>query len=393
MNPSSQLILNPPLKGSPKSRVVFLDFLRLTAILLMIQGHTFDAIYRFPSEELLSVQLYRYLHGLTAPMFYFSSGFAFFIATRKKWDSYLRFSAPLQKRLMRFVFLIALGYALHAPFFSFGRMIVEASSGRLDMMVAVDTLQLIGLTCLGLQLLVFILRTQRKFFIVATGLAVGIVLATPFLHGVDFGRILPAVVAAYFNDRYQSLFPFFNWSAFLLAGASVGYLFMEARERGNARRFMNYLALGSIGLIGGSLLLTLVPIKVFSAHDFFRANPAYFNVRLGFVSLVAVGLWHLEQLAKKPAKWISIIGAQSLAIYVGHVMVVYGSPINPGLAGLFGKVFTLPQASFSAFGLIVAMFLLGLGWHAMKYEHERPSKFLELATAVVLLFIFFINEQ
>lgn len=359
----------------------------------MIQGHTFDALYTFPSEKLITVDVYRFVHGLVAPMFYFSSGFAFYVATRKKWDNFLYFGLPMQKRLARFLILILLGYMLHAPFFSFQKIMAEAQSSGLAAMLQVDTLQLIGVTLLCLQLLVLILRTPKRFFMTTTILAGVVILITPFIWGIDFRRVLPQAIAAYFNDKYQSFFPVFNWSAFLMSGATTGYLFMKSYEQRTVPLFIKRLSMVSAALIAGSLLLSLVPITIYPPHDFFKANPIFFAVRAGSIALLTAGMWLLEQHIRTPVRWISIIGAESLAIYVAHLIVVYGSPLNPGMGAILGKTFSLPAATGLAIILIISMLLFGRLWYTMKSEYERPSRFFQIATALVLLLIFFINEQ
>jgi phosphoglycerol transferase MdoB-like AlkP superfamily enzyme len=104
-------------------------------------------------------------------------------------------------------------------------------------------------------------------------------------------------------------------------------------------------------------------------------------------------MWLLEQHIRTPVRWISIIGAESLAIYVAHLIVVYGSPLNPGMGAILGKTFSLPAATGLAIILIISMLLFGRLWYTMKSEYERPSRFFQIATALVLLLIFFINEQ
>jgi uncharacterized membrane protein len=62
-----------------KRRIVFIDALRAYAILMMLQGHFTDTMlaveYRDPANFLYG--LWYFMRGLTAPIFFFSTGLVF----------------------------------------------------------------------------------------------------------------------------------------------------------------------------------------------------------------------------------------------------------------------------------------------------------------------------
>jgi uncharacterized membrane protein len=162
------------------NRIVWADAARVLALLLMVQGHTIDVLLSSALREGHLHDLWLYCRGLTAPTFMFLSGFSFAIASLKRWDSYLIPSPALRKRVTRFLFLIALGYAMHLPVRSvhdFGHV----DQGAWHAWLQIDVLQCIGVALLILQTLVFIARDQKRFAIVAACLSALIVLATPFL--------------------------------------------------------------------------------------------------------------------------------------------------------------------------------------------------------------------
>ncbi|NTV74844.1 MAG: DUF1624 domain-containing protein [Holophaga sp.] len=64
-------------QGAVQPRVLVLDFIRLAALLLMIQGHTLDALVdpRRLDPETFHWRTWMHLRGLTAPLFLMVYGF------------------------------------------------------------------------------------------------------------------------------------------------------------------------------------------------------------------------------------------------------------------------------------------------------------------------------
>ena len=71
----------PPVVSRAAERWVALDVFRVSAVLLMIQGHTFTALLEPAAYQGAWVRWYRLTHGLTAPMFLFGAGLAYGIVT------------------------------------------------------------------------------------------------------------------------------------------------------------------------------------------------------------------------------------------------------------------------------------------------------------------------
>src|ERR1700722_15778783 len=102
-----------------QSRLIVVDFARVLAILLMIQGHGLDVLLAPVYRQGAVFQSWLYLRGLTAPMFFTLSGISFALSSMRHWDRYSHFSPTLLRRLRRFAFFILLGYTMHLPVKSF----------------------------------------------------------------------------------------------------------------------------------------------------------------------------------------------------------------------------------------------------------------------------------
>src|SRR5262245_31397490 len=144
----------------------------------MLYGHTASALLAPQYQVGRWFDIWQFQRGLTSSLFLLLGGFAFSLATSRRWSSHVRWSRALVKRIRRFGLFVILGYALHLP----ASRLVELRSvdaERWRAFLAVDILQAIGATFIFIQLLVLVARSRRTFMLVTIALAAGVVLATP----------------------------------------------------------------------------------------------------------------------------------------------------------------------------------------------------------------------
>ena len=98
--------------GSRSHRVIFIDLGRALAVAFMLYGHTVSALLAPIYQAGTWFQVWQFQRGLTSSLFLLLSGFAFSIATGRRWASQLRWTGALVRRMRRFGFFILLGYAL-----------------------------------------------------------------------------------------------------------------------------------------------------------------------------------------------------------------------------------------------------------------------------------------
>src|SRR4051812_22296045 len=152
--------------GVHARRVIFIDLARALAVVFMVYGHSVDALLAQQYRAGTWFEIWQFQRGLTSCLFLMLSGFAFSIATARRWPSHVKFSPALVKRTRRFGLFVLLGYALHFPVARFADL-STATDDRWRSFLAVDVLQLIGATFLIVQLLVLITRTRRAFMLTA----------------------------------------------------------------------------------------------------------------------------------------------------------------------------------------------------------------------------------
>lgn len=404
----------PPEVSGSRPRWLALDLFRFAAVCLMVQGHVFSTLL---DEATKSERWYRhhaFVHGYTAPMFLFGAGLAFGYTTFRAWGEQSRWSAASRARFKRYATLLVIGYALHLPTLSLTRLL-SLSEARLASFVRVDVLQHIGVSLAICQLLVLLLKRERAFVGVVSVLAALAIACAPWLWGIDLRTSgLPLWLAGYVNASTGSTFPLVPWCGFTLVGILVAYAVLA---RGKTASSVSTRVRWPFAMLAAIFLIAPVIVDRFGPwpwppHNFWKTNPLFFFWRLGNVLAVLAVACFLERAmerfgwvateaktrasrsARRVLDWVKAAGAESLIIYVAHLVILHGSVLGPGIkasktfgAGRLG----LAEASVVAFLLLAAMLVLARVWAALgrmrKVTRTAIRVSLASAVAVVLLLV------
>jgi uncharacterized membrane protein len=368
--------------GSQAHRVIFIDLARALAVILMLYGHTVSAVLASEYRTGLWFEIWTFQRGLTSSLFFLLSGFAFSIATTRHWTTHLRPGAPLLKRLGRFARFVVLGYALHFPVARLGDLALVTDE-RWQSFLVVDVLQLIGVSFVGVQLLVLAVRSRRLFMATVFVLAALVVAATPAIWATDWTGHLHPAVAAYLTPRGGSLFPLFPWSAFILTGAGLGQLY--ARWGAAHLRAYSIRALLVPGMFLMAAATGVRAVSAFPANDPGALVPTEVALRVG-ACLVALAL--IARVGARIARLPHLFGAvaqESLLIYFVHLCIVYGSVWNPGLAQIYGSTLgPWPTLAWVAI-LLAGMAALAWYWNGLKHSHPVAARWTAAVTGSLLL--------
>jgi uncharacterized membrane protein len=375
-----------------KQRYLFIDLLRFVAGIFMIQGHVFDALLSPQVKSASWYYVHDFFHGFIAPMFLFASGVAFGVATIRSWDQHIVPGDRVRRRIWKFIALIAIGYALHLPYFSLRKTIDAATFLETKAMVQVDALQCIGVTLLILQGAVFLLRRKETFIRwVAIGGAV-VIFGSPIVWSLRFAGRLPLWMAAYLNAENGSWFPLFPWSAYILCGVLFGYFFLKAGSyREEVATVLKYVA-ASAGLAVLAVLALRLPFDVYPSHDYWKSNPSIILVRLCVVSVVASGIFLIERFIQPFARIPSIMGKESLFVYIVHLLIVYGSVMGPGLNVYIGPTLSVVEALQITILVCVVVMFLAVLWYGFNSNHRSVADRLKLAGAATFLMTFLLRK-
>ncbi len=377
-----------------KTRYQFLDVYRGIVVLLMIQGHIVRELLEGSLQGTSSFRMHELFHGITGSGFLFGAGITFGISAQVRWDEYLSFTPALRRRLKKIFLLLGIAYALHLPFPSLSKTLTNATTEEWRALLSYDVLQCIGFSLLILQVAVFIIRKERWFPISLAMLMLVIVCSAPIIWGE--GITLPPFLAYALTGVRGSVYPLIPNAAFLFAGALVSYEFLRSVRLGREVQFVKRLAIAGIALHAAGLILEALPFQVYESHDYWSTSPNFFMIKLGGISLLMSGAWYFGrtiffQRHPRILQWLIILGVESLFVYVVHLILLYGSVLNPDInisqawfqsmnwCGAFAVA-----AGFSAF-----MILMAWSWNWYKQSHPILARGLNwwMGTALVVEFI------
>ncbi len=360
-----------------KERLVLLDILRAIGVMLMIEGHTIDAVmspvYKDGSSALF--QFWTFFRGLTAPFFFFSAGLAFVVATVKYTGDNLSIAGRTRKRrVRRIVTLLLIGYGLHMPVqILYNPSAVPQESWNLFFIV--DALQIISLSLLVI-LLIALGSNSRKTLLRSLILAAVLSLAlAPITEPVRWERFMHPALYPYLTFRAGSFFTFFPSSAFLFAGAAFGAAAIGLPAGTRARDLTANFAKASAISLFLFAAFYLVQMHYVSPYvDYWKALPAVNLLRFGLVTLVAAAVGYVSQYLVRSPRMLPAIGRSSLTIYIVHLMIVYGSPVNAGLSQLLvGGVHPI-TAVFIAAGVMALMFSMVFTMESFRARKRRAAE-------------------
>ncbi len=298
----------PPDPRRARPRLLWLDFFRGLAVLVMIEAHVVNTFLASGLREGGWFPLLNYVNGLVAPSFLFIAGFAQGMERRISPGKPIDY----RRRAGRLLGIAALGYALHFPF-------AELHQRRWADALRVGT-QFDVLHCLAvsLGLLLFISWLVGKpqtagqvpafrgwldrsgWWIGVVALAMIAVVGAPLVQGWLNG---PVPLRALINQTTGSLFPLLPWAGFVLLGALAGAW---------PQRPIHERAAGMIGLV--------VLAWVCRGATFSAVGPAFFLERAVWVLVLAA---LCEWSARQPLPGLILFaGKHSLTLYAVHLVLI-----------------------------------------------------------------------
>jgi len=375
-----------------KQRYIYIDLLRGWALLFMLESHVFDA---FLATEYMSGPLFntiRFLHGLIAPTFFFVSGYTFVVVGDRRWNDYLGFKGAYWHQLWRIIHILLIGYMLRIPYFSFKR-ILTGDPKILESFWHIDVLHLVAATLFFMLLMANVLRSKSLHFVSISVSAIIVMAFTPFVWSWNIHAHLPLGFADYFNASRGSQFPIFPWSAFLLSGGAAAHLMLRFRQRENLQKyFMGMFVAGVAGVVL-TFAITFLPIQLYPPHDFFKTNPLFVLLRLSLVFMLMAIVWWWTERFRSGESFVSIIGSNSLIVYSGHLLIIYGM-FHKGMSIWYLVGNTQPPwvIVLGAAVMIALMSAIAYVWHRIKKKDKKLARIIYIIVLLMFAYTFFTNE-
>lgn len=357
-------------EASKKSRIIFIDLMRMFAVLQMVQGHTIDALlsneYRTFESPVFTV--WYFMRGMTAPIFLFTAGIVFTYLFRSNNETFFK-NPRIKKGIKRFFLLVFLGYLLRFPTpspFNFSHV----SAGQWHVFFAVDVLQSIGFGILFIMILAFISeKIKINDYLVFTISAAVIFILYPIFETINWAGFLPVPIAGYFYSGTGSIFPLFPWTGYVVGGAVLGSYLAKHPLVFKTKKFSLLLLIFGLAFIAAAMLTNIFGYDFFSGSWIGKIYTIL--LRVGFVLTLNSIVSFLCLEIKTIPKILTLIGRNTLLIYVVHLVIIYGSAWNKGLYQYFAKSFSAWHSVGAASLMILAMTAMVLLINKLKMRNKQ----------------------
>lgn len=353
-----------------KPRYAVLDFARLMAVFMMMQGHaigTFVRVGAVPAEGVAG-DLYMRIRGLTSPTFLLISGIVNFVGVTR--DEHGRvLPRILRSRALRAITLIIIDYLLIFPANRIWDVFFLTSSQWFQFF-RVGTLNIIGVSLLLATGLMAVTRSDRSLLIWSFLIGTGIAVATPYVHAVDWFSLLPAYFAHYLSLRGGGFFAIFPHTAYLFIGLSLGGFTL--RLLGDAHRWTLTTGFAVAGVAIGLVTMAAYPLTnpLLPPHDYWISSPYTVGEKVA-LSLVLAALWSvLYRATEGAASFYSRLSRKNIHIYVAHILLIFGNTWVWSLSRVWHNSLDLAHG-IGAAALVITL-SYGVGICVMWLEEHRP---------------------
>ncbi len=300
---------------SSSNRLVYLDWLRGVAALIMLQGHVFHSFADKGSRESSAYVLSQFFGGMTPATFLFLTGvtLAFLMSSRERQG--LAPAARVWAAVRRASYLFGVAFLFRLQLFLTG-----LPDNSWTDLFKVDILNSMGLAILLMSPLAVLEPTRR--IRAAIGVGLGIAALSPVISALNWSWLHPFVRNYFVPDHNH--FTFFPWAAFVAFGVGVGTILRTAGQT-NSKAVMQWSALAGLGLIVGGRFFAEMPYTVYSNSDFWLNSPLLVLIKLGvlLLALPAAYLW-TGQGSSNQWSFVRLLGTNSLLVYWVHIELVYG---------------------------------------------------------------------
>ncbi len=375
----------------PKSaRFEFIDILRGLSVLWMIEAHLTDVVLSPELKQNFVFYLIDKSNGFVATIFLFCAGAGFYIATSRKFDDYKKFRKPLWIYLRKLAFILFIAFSMHLPVRNFTALF-NLSNGDFIRFVECDILNTIVYSSLLSLLIFFVIPKINYLKYISIGISLVIYYSTSFVWAADPFQHLHPFFATWFAEWPISHFPITPWMGHFFAGLAVTSLFIEAEDK---KKFSLRLGIISILLAAFLLLFKEIPILNYPyVNHWWLTSPSHFIFRISFVIFLFSFLYYFEDYFKNKfyTHSLVIMGRESLLLYVGNVVLIYGSIINPGIRQLFPHQVGFFITLLLFIGLTTLLYQLSKGWHYLKIEKPIVSKIIIYTLSILFILMLYFD--
>jgi len=298
------------------SRLIYLDWMRGLAVLIMLQGH---AIHSWMRDDLRGGSFFQFSQmagGLPGALFLFMTGVSLVILLKRGEAA----GASLWKLVLRrggHILLLALLFRAQQWAFYWPR------SSAADLLKA-DILNTIAVS-LAVAGLVSLLVEPRLRMLAALAGAVAAAMLTPLVWALP-DHVLPGFLAGYLKGSAATAsFPLFPWISYTFTGVAVGLAAVERQDPASTDRLMQWVVLAAIALVVMARFFESTPYTYYQPYDYWLTSPNLVANRTAVVLLLLAFSYGWTRLTDQGGfSLVRQLGRTSLLVYWVHIELAYG---------------------------------------------------------------------
>jgi len=326
------------------NRLVYLDWFRGVAVLVMIESHVFNSFTRSDLRKGDAYLLSQSVGGLAAPLFLFIAGIMVGFRIENRDDRGYSPRARMLDVLKRAGFIL-----LIAELILFQQWLFQWSLAAWRYLFGVDILNAMALAIAVSCVIALAPRRKRPGAAIALGAAIATL--APVACALDWSGV-PWLLRNYLLPG-SGRFPFFPEAAYVPFGIAVGFVIRRAGEP-HIETAMRWLAFAGFGLVYGGEFFSNQPYSLYEKSDFWVNSPGLIVIRTGVMVLAVVGAFLWTRFGAVLGV-VRQLGTTPLLVYLVHVELVYGSWLE-----MLKKRLTAGQTALAAIAVILLMYALSV---------------------------------
>lgn len=369
-------------------RLTFIDILRGIACVWMIETHAVNAFLNDVFTEGMLYGALKISNGFVAVIFIFCAGAGFRLALESKFQDYISFGIPLWKYISRLLFILGIGYSLQTPIFSLDYLLGSSpeewmrflDSNVLQLIVVSSFLALIGL---------FVTRSLNRMILYAWLMMIGAFWLTPIIWSFSSESLMqiPDFLRMYVSRQPPASFPLFPWVGYYFAGYIATHYFVGAKDRNYAA---NIYLIVSIGLMLFVYGVSRTDWTYYSSElNWWLVSPMHMMFRVSGAMFLFALLYKLqEKLAGPISRALMVNGRESLIVYVGQGIILYGAGMQAIIRSMFPEIIMPWHIVVLTISVIGIMTTYAFVWNSYKMRMPVHAKWTVYLSMIIYVLIF-----
>jgi len=372
-------------------RLTFIDVLRGIACVWMIETHAVNA---FLSDAYTSGPIYSALkisNGFVAVLFIFCAGAGFRLALESKLEEYVSYGKSLWQYSRRLLFILGIGYSLQTPIFSYSYL-VGANQAEWMRFLDSNVLQLIVMSSFFALTGLLLTRSLKRMIYYAWFMGFMIFVLTPLIWSIPTESLLaiPDYLRMYVSTQPPASFPLFPWAGYYFAGYIATHYFMSASDKKRASNIYLIISIGLMLIVYG---ISRTDWTYYSQElNWWLVSPMHMLFRVAGALFLFALLFIVQETFNGPlSRLLMLNGRESLVVYVGQGVILYGAGMQEIIRSIFPDEFQPWHIVVLTLSVIIFMTSYAFVWNSYKKKMPVHAKWTLYLGMTIYILIFFLT--